>query len=170
MRAARYIATQADGQHASAETLRGARQLLAFLVQRSSKDLNWSSTEFAEVASLPWVPAVDWTDRAFPPDNCMTLVGASANVSTSEESEDSQRDKHRGAPEVQDSDEDEGPGVEGLSTSEIRARICEVYRKHNPQKLQEVGALLFKYRGKELSLYKAMLKKYKVVGEEFFAD
>merc|ERR1719409_737980 len=40
--------------------------------------------------------------------------------------------------------------------------ICEVYRVHNPTKLDDVDNLLAKYRGREELVYRGICDKYKV--------
>jgi len=44
----------------------------------------------------------------------------------------------------------------------IRELICEVYREHNPSKLDDVDNLLTKYRGREELVYRGICDKYKV--------
>ncbi|CAE8611331.1 unnamed protein product [Polarella glacialis] len=43
-----------------------------------------------------------------------------------------------------------------------RDLICEIYKEHNPSKLNDVDALLLKYRGREELVYKGICEKYSV--------
>lgn len=54
-----------------------------------------------------------------------------------------------------------------LSVQTIRERVGLVYQKKNPVKQREVGKLMKKYRGREMVLYRAILRKYDVTPEYF---
>jgi hypothetical protein len=161
VRAAQHIARQLpdDQGHPTAETLSGARQLLSFLVARSASSLQWSNEHYAQVAAAQWAPVQDWSDLTFPPRSCLKLMRNkenSASLSGSSEIE---------ASESADEEEDR------LSTQEIRKRITTIYREKNPAKQGDVAKLMKKYKGgKEMSLYRSILRKYKVHEKSFFTD
>jgi len=52
-------------------------------------------------------------------------------------------------------------GVESKA-AKFKELICEVYREHNPSKLDDVDKLLAKYKGREENVYKSVCEKYKV--------
>ena len=53
------------------------------------------------------------------------------------------------------------PAVYG-SDAGMRAELEGIYAKHNPEKLQDVEHLCYKYRGREADLLKAVRKKYEL--------
>ena len=157
-KAAEYIARQParpDGSPTPA-TLAGARQLLSYLVGRSTSQLNWSNDHFARVAGEAWAPAQDWSGRPLPPDSSLRLVvetqrgGGSAGVPAPQPAEDQEQ---RDAPaDENDSESDSDSGeeeaaAEVLTVQTIRKRVSLVYRNKNPSKQQEVSKLMKKYRG-----------------------
>jgi hypothetical protein len=44
----------------------------------------------------------------------------------------------------------------------VRRQLESLYAKHNPEKLQDVDHLLFKYRGREAELLQAVQRKYEL--------
>jgi hypothetical protein len=156
VRAAKHIARQPpdeDGRPTE-QTLVGARQLLAFLTARSASSLQWSNAEYQSVAAEHWAPAIDMSGRTFPPTECLRLMRRSDDDVAGAAMEDRV---------------DEEP-VTRLSTAEIRKRIVKVYRHKNPAKQGDVSKLMKKYRGgKEMALYRSILKKY-AVDETYFDD
>jgi len=52
--------------------------------------------------------------------------------------------------------------VDEEHVKKIRELICEVYREHNPSKLDDVDNLLMKYRGREELVYRGICDKYSV--------
>jgi hypothetical protein len=156
-KAAEYIARQParpDGSPTPA-TLAGARQLLSYLVGRSTSQLNWSNDHFARVAGEAWAPAQDWSGRPLPPDSSLRLVvetqrgSGSAGAPAPQPAEDQEQ---RDAPADEndsesDSDSAEEEAAEVLTVQTIRKRVSLVYRNKNPSKQQEVSKLMKKYRG-----------------------
>jgi len=53
-----------------------------------------------------------------------------------------------------------GGGEEQVA--KYKALITEVYKEHNPSKLDDIDGLLTKYKGREESLYQSVCEKYKV--------
>jgi hypothetical protein len=156
-KAAEYIARQParpDGSPTPA-TLAGARQLLSYLVGRSTSQLNWSNDHFARVAGEAWAPAQDWSGRPLPPDSSLRLVvetqrgGGSAGAPAPQPAEDQeQRDAPADESDSEsDSDSAEEEAAEVLTVQTIRKRVSLVYRNKNPSKQQEVSKLMKKYRG-----------------------
>ena len=166
VQAARYIASRpphpATGEP-TRETLAGARQLLSYLVQRSTKELRWSNTDFMQVAQEHWVPAQDWRKLLFPPDRCLSLQLPKAFASTSSERESLQDDSS-------DDDQEAEGGAASLSVQEIRLRIEKIYRDKNPSKIHDVNRLLKKYKRKEAALYSSIVKKYEINERLYFAQ
>merc|ERR1712151_538881 len=52
--------------------------------------------------------------------------------------------------------------VDEEQVKKFRELICEVYKEHNPAKLDDVDNLLTKYRGREELVYRGICDKYKV--------
>ena len=166
VQAARYIASRPphpDTGEPTRETLAGARQLLSYLVQRSTKELRWSNTDFMQVAQEHWVPAQDWRKLLFPPDRCLSLQLPKAFASTSSERESLQDDSS-------DDDQQGEGGAAPLSVQEIRVRIEKIYRDKNPSKIHDVNRLLKKYKRKEAALYSSIVKKYEINERLYFAQ
>ena len=44
----------------------------------------------------------------------------------------------------------------------MRLKLASIYAKHNPEKVQDVDHLLFKYRGREAELLEAVERKYEL--------
>ena len=160
-KAAEYIARQParpDGSPTPA-TLAGARQLLSYLVGRSTSQLNWSNDHFARVAGEAWAPAQDWSGRPLPPDSSLRLVvetqrgsgsaGAPApQPAEGQEQRDAPADENENDSESDSSEEEEEEAAaEVLTVQTIRKRVSLVYRNKNPSKQQEVSKLMKKYRG-----------------------
>merc|ERR1712151_283836 len=52
--------------------------------------------------------------------------------------------------------------VDEEQVKKFRELICEVYKEHNPAKLDDVDNLLTKYRGREELVYRGICDKYNV--------
>eukprot|EP00928_Gymnodinium_smaydae_P074605 TRINITY_DN57636_c0_g1_i1.p1 TRINITY_DN57636_c0_g1~~TRINITY_DN57636_c0_g1_i1.p1 ORF type:complete len:347 (+),score=52.16 TRINITY_DN57636_c0_g1_i1:35-1042(+) len=58
-------------------------------------------------------------------------------------------------------------GVECNQADKYKARLLELYREHNPEKLSSLDSLLQKYEGKEAELYRKVCEKYEVQNADY---
>ena len=72
-------------------------------------------------------------------------------------SSSSEPDAAAAVPDMQE----EGPCIEER-VARIKDLICEVYKEHNPEKLNDIDWLLEKYKGHEYLVYLGICDKYKV--------
>ena len=54
------------------------------------------------------------------------------------------------------------PNLPYGSDGGVRVQLESIYSRHNPEKLQDVDHLLFKYRGRETELLEAVQRKYEL--------
>lgn len=54
------------------------------------------------------------------------------------------------------------PNLPYGSDGGVRLKLASIYAKHNPEKVQDVDHLLFKYRGREAELLEAVERKYEL--------